>query len=152
MGRREGSHLGSRSWGNESSGKVATASTFSKELQDIFNSIGAEATEALEDAVTETAKEIKKEIQQNAVRYGWGSGYTNGWLTQKQKDSRFGLNIVIYHDAPDYRLVHLLEFGHRIMHAYGYGHETTSPAFPHVGPAAEKAEELLLEKFKENLE
>ena len=131
---------------------VASASAFSKEMQDIFNEIGAEATAAMQDAVTETAKEVKNDIQTNAKHKGWSSDYSNGFAIDNQKDSRFGMSAIIYHKAPGYRLVHLLEFGHRIKHAYGNGKETTSPALPHIQPAISDLDEKLLNKFKENLE
>ena len=131
---------------------VASASAFSKEMQDIFNEIGAEATAAMQEAVTETAKEVKNDIQTNAKREGWSSDYSNGFAIVNQKDSRFGMSAIIYHKAPGYRLVHLLEFGHRIKYAYGHGKETTSPPFPHIQPTISDLDEKLLNKFKENLE
>lgn len=131
---------------------VASASAFSKELQAIFNEIGAEATSAMQEAVTETAKEVKNDIQTNAKHEGWSSDYSNGFTIVNQKDSRFGMSAIIYHKAPGYRLVHLLEFGHRIKYAYGHGKETTSPPFPHIQPAISNLDEKLLNKFKENLE
>lgn len=131
---------------------VASASAFSKEMQDIFNEIGAEATAAMQEAVTETAKEVKNDIQTNAKREGWSSDYSNGFAIANQKDSRFGMSAIIYHKAPGYRLVHLLEFGHRIKYAYGHGKETTSPPFPHIQPTISNLDEKLLNKFKENLE
>ena len=136
---------------NRSTG-VASASAFSKEMQDIFNEIGAEATAAMQDAVTETAKEVKNDIQTNAKHKGWSSDYSNGFAIVNQKDSRFGMSAIIYHTAPGYRLVHLLEFGHCIKYAYGHGKETTSPPFPHIQPAISNLDEKLLNKFKENLE
>lgn len=131
---------------------VASASAFSKEMQSIFNDIGAEATAAMQEAVSDTAKEVKKDIQTNAKHQGWSSEYSNGFSIANQKDSRFGMSAIIYHVAPGYRLVHLLEFGHRIKYAYGRGKETTSPPFPHIQPAIENLDEKLLNKFKENLE
>lgn len=131
---------------------VASASAFSKELQAIFNEIGAEATSAMQEAVTETAKEVKNDIQTNAKHEGWSSDYSNGFAIVNQKDSRFGMSAIIYHKAPGYRLVHLLEFGHRIKYAYGHGKETTSPPFPHIQPAISNLDEKLLNKFKEKLE
>ena len=131
---------------------VASASAFSKELQSIFNEVGAEATSAMQEAVTETAKEVKNDIQTNAKHEGWSSDYSNGFAVVNQKDSRFGMSAIIYHKAPGYRLVHLLEFGHRIKYAYGHGKETTSPPFPHIQPAIDNLDQKLLEKFKEKLE
>lgn len=131
---------------------VASASAFSKELQAIFNKIGAEATSAMQEAVTETAKEVKNDIQTNAKHEGWSSDYSNGFAIVNQKDSRFGMSAIIYHKAPGYRLVHLLEFGHRIKYAYGHGKETTSPPFPHIQPAISNLDEKLLNKFKEKIE
>lgn len=129
---------------------VSTASAFSKELQTIFNEIGAEATSALEEAIKEEAKEVKADITGNARKYGWSADYANGFSIHNSK-GRFGLTATIYHDAPGYRLVHLLEFGHRISKAYGRGGETTSPALPHIAPAIENLDQELVEKFKEKL-
>ena len=131
---------------------AASASAFSKELQDIFNEIGAEATAAMQEAVSQTAKEVKSDIQRNAKHQGWSSEYANGFSIANQKDSRFGMSSIIYHVAPGYRLVHLLEFGHRIKYAYGHGKETTSPPFPHIEPAISDLDEKLLNNFKEKLE
>ena len=65
---------------------VASASAFSKEMQSIFNDIGAEATAAMQEAVSDTAKEVKKDIQTNAKHQGWSSEYSNGFSIANQKD------------------------------------------------------------------
>lgn len=128
---------------------VGTATGFSQELMKIVNEVGVDAANALDEAVTEEAKEVKKRIQTNARAYGWGASYVNGFTTYKQ-NTRFGRNVIIYNDD-EYRLVHLLEFGHRIEHIYGVGPEGESPAKPHIQPAIKNLPEELVQKFKEKL-
>ena len=109
---------------NERRGEL-TASGFSAALKEIVDAEGAAATDALNEAVQETAKEVK---------------------------TRFGTSVIIYHDAPGYRLVHLLEFGHHIEHLWGTGGEGYAQPYPHLQPAVENMDDILLKIFKEKLE
>jgi hypothetical protein len=136
---------------NEQRGEL-TASGFSDALKDIINTVGASATYALDEAVVETAKDVKKRIEGNARHWGWSADYYKGFRIQKNKDSRFATSVIIYHDAPGYRLVHLLEFGHRIEHLWGTGGEGWAQAYPHMQPAVENLDDLLLKNFKEKFE
>lgn len=129
---------------------VASASGFSKALQDILNEYGQSAKIALNEAIEEEAKEVKNQIKKNAKAKGWGNSYVNGFTTTKSS-TRLGLTVII-HNKDEYRLVHLLEFGHRIAHAYGSGKETESPALPHIAPAIEHLETDLIRKIEEKLE
>lgn len=136
---------------NERKGEI-TASGFSAALKEIIDAEGASATYALNEAVLETAKEVKKRIENNAKHYGWSADYSKGFRIQKNVETRFGTSVIIYHDAPGYRLVHLLEFGHRIEHLWGTGGEGWARAYPHMQPAIENMDDLLLKNFKEKLE
>lgn len=130
---------------------VSSAEAFSKELTDILNDAGAMGEWALKEAVDEQAKETRAEIIKNARAYGWDRSYTDDFSIRKSTD-RFGYHATIFHDSPEYRLVHLLEFGHRITHAFGVGGPTQSPAFPHIAPAVADLASDLVNRVKEKLE
>lgn len=136
---------------NERRGEL-TASGFSAALKEIVDAEGAAATDALNEAVQETAKEVKKRIENNAKHWEWSSDYVKGFRIQKNVETRFGTSVIIYHDAPGYRLVHLLEFGHHIEHLWGTGGEGYAQAYPHLQPAVENMDDILLKIFKEKLE
>lgn len=133
--------------------KGVGSNDFSKAVRDILSEYGAEATVAVQEAVKEEANEVKDEIKRNAKARGWSSKYVNGF-TVSEKSTRLGMQSIV-HNKTEYRLIHLLEFGHRVVNPYGNKNNkktTSSPAFPHVAPAVEHLEEDLINKIGEKLQ
>jgi hypothetical protein len=107
------------------------------------------ASEDMKDAVKETAKDVKKDIQsgapvdksKNAPHPG---RYKKSWKTKKLSETAESLDMVVY--AGDYQISHLLENGHAKR---GGGRVA---AIPHIKPAEEKGAKELEEKITEALE
>ena len=100
------------------------------------------ASDTVKEAVTESAKTVKKEIQAGAPsRTG---KYKKSWRTKKTKESSNGLVITV-HSKDRYQIAHLLEHGHAKR---GGGRVA---AIPHIAPAESKGEEELLERIERGL-
>ena len=92
---------------------VVNSSTFN--FHEVFHTMlanyGAEAAEAVVEAVDEVSKEaVKKLKQESASKFG-GGAYANGWTRTKEK-KRLSTIITIHGKKPTYSLAHLLENGH----------------------------------------
>lgn len=100
------------------------------------------ASDTVKEAVTESAKTVKKEIQAGAPsRTG---KYKKSWTTKKTKESSNGLVITV-HSKDRYQIAHLLEHGH----AKRRGGRVA--AIPHIAPAESKGKEELLERIERGL-
>ena len=75
------------------------------------------ASDTVKEAVTESAKTVKKEIQAGA-RSRTGK-YKKSWRTKKTKESSNGLTITV-HSKDRYQIAHLLEHGHAKRGAAGW--------------------------------
>lgn len=119
------------------------------EIVNIMKEFQGATEEAVEDAITETAKEALDELK-NANPSGSGQysdwkDYNKGWkIMQTKTDKRYHKKATI-HNATKYRLTHLLEKGHAKIN----GGRTR--AFPHIGPVAEKAEKELMDNIKKGI-
>lgn len=97
------------------------------------------ASDTVKEAVTESAKAVKKEIQAGAPsRTG---KYKKSWTAKKTKESSNGLVITV-HSKDRYQIAHLLEHGHAKR---GGGRVA---AIPHIAPAEAKGEEELMERIE----
>lgn len=100
------------------------------------------ASDTVKEAVTESAKTVKKEIQVGTPsRTG---KYKKSWAAKKTKESSNGLVITV-HSKDRYQIAHLLEHGHAKR---GGGRVA---AIPHIAPAEAKGEEELLERIERGL-
>ncbi len=100
------------------------------------------ASDTVKEAVTESAKTVKKEIQAGAPsRTG---KYKKSWTAKKTKESSNGLVITV-HSKDRYQIAHLLEHGHAKR---GGGRVA---AIPHIAPAEAKGEEELMERIERGL-
>ena len=100
------------------------------------------AADDLKDAVKETAKTVRKEIQANApVDTG---KYKKSWSVKNMHEDAESIDLVV-HSRNRYQIAHLLEHGHAKR---GGGRVA---ARPHIAAAEEKGEEQLVEKFRQKL-
>jgi len=107
------------------------------------------AVEAVSKAAEKTAKDTAKELKANSPvradnfkrKYPPGS-YAKSW-TAEESESNLGAKTYVVHNKKHYALTHLLEHGH-IIKATG----RRSEAFPHIGPAEQKA----IEEFTNEVE
>lgn len=99
------------------------------------------AADELKDAVKETAKTVRKDIQANApVDTG---KYKKSWSVKNMHEDAESIDLVI-HSRNRYQIAHLLEHGH----AKRGGRVA---ARPHIAAAEEKGEEQLVETIKQKL-
>jgi Bacteriophage protein of unknown function (DUF646). len=109
-----------------------------KELEKYANL----ATDDMKDAVKDTAKSIKSDIEGSApVLTG---RYKKSWKIKKIRENANSLDVLI-HSSNRYQLTHLLEFGHAKR---GGGRVAGKP---HIEPAAEKGEQDLIKAIEEKL-
>lgn len=100
------------------------------------------AADDLKDAVKETAKTVRKEIQANApVDTG---KYKKSWSVKNMHEDAESIDLVV-HSRNRYQIAHLLEHGHAKR---GGGRVA---ARPHIAAAEEKGEEQLVETLKQKL-
>ena len=109
-----------------------------KELEKYANL----ATDDMKDAVKDTAKSVKKDIESSApVLTG---RYKKSWRIKKIRENANSLDVLV-HSSNRYQLTHLLEFGHAKR---GGGRVAGKP---HIEPAAEKGEKDLIKAIEEKL-
>ena len=109
-----------------------------KELEKYANL----ATDDMKDAVKDTAKSVKKDIESSApVLTG---RYKKSWRIKKIRENANSLDVLV-HSSNRYQLTHLLEFGHAKR---GGGRVAGKP---HIAPAAEKGEQDLIKAIEEKL-
>ena len=100
------------------------------------------ATDDMKDAVKDTAKSVKKDIESSApVLTG---RYKKSWRIKKIRENANSLDVLV-HSSNRYQLTHLLEFGHAKR---GGGRVAGKP---HIEPAAEKGEQDLIKAIEEKL-
>lgn len=114
------------------------------EIQKILDEYGDEARAALNEAISETAKEAQTQLRQkNQGRKIWKK-YPKGWSVQI-KAGRLDVEGIVY-NKDHYRLTHLLEFGHATRN----GGRTA--AFPHIEEVNAFAQKDVLERLREKLQ
>lgn len=100
------------------------------------------AADDLKDAVKETAKSVRKNIQNNApVDTG---KYKKSWSVKNVHEDSESIDLVV-HSRNRYQIAHLLEHGHAKR---GGGRVA---ARPHIAPAEEAGNEKLVQTIEEKL-
>jgi hypothetical protein len=104
-----------------------------QELQRYTNLV----TEEVEVAKKEVADQTVKELKTAGSFKNMTGRYRKGWRVKKQG------NKLIVHNKTDYQLTHLLEKGHAKV---GGGRVR---AYPHIGPAEQRAINEYLQRVEE---
>ena len=111
------------------------ADVLAQELED-FNQ---DVTDGLKDSVKNAAKACVAELKSSSPELT--GSYAQGWRARTAYDGPSDIRMQV-HNKTDYQITHLLEDGHANVDG------GRTPAYPHIGPAAEKASELLEKDVK----
>ena len=122
---------------------MAGATTISAQLDEILGEFAKENKELLDESVAKAAKQCKRDIV--AASPDGPRGYKRSWSVRTSKKPH-GVEAVV-HNKEHYQLTHLLEKSHVIKNQYGtYGRTYEGHGqHVHIAPAAEKAEENLMQ-------
>lgn len=118
------------------------SSAISKELQDYSDDVAKKVKKVIDNVAKETNQVIKNHISFNE-RTG---EYVKHFKIKKLFEDNFNKRVVWYVASPEYRLSHLLEYGH----AKRKGGRTK--AFPHIRYGEEYARQNLEKQIKEAIE
>ena len=119
---------------------------FSAEVNKILEEYGAEiqrdVNRAAEDASLKGVQMLKSTspVNQDSGTKRKPGKYARGWKVKKEGSTNNAIYIV--HNATDYQLTHLLEFGHPLKRGgrqYGY-----AKAYPHI----KAAEDFMIDYFQ----
>ena len=100
------------------------------------------ATDDMKDAVKDTAKEVRKDIQAGApVDTG---KYKKSWSVKNVHEDSDSIDLVV-HSRNRYQIAHLLEHGH-VKRGGG-----RVPAQPHIAAAEPRGNEKLVETIEQKL-
>ena len=114
------------------------ADAVNEQLQE-YNKLSAKVVKA---AVTKAGNAVKKDIGANAPKKS--GRYAKSWRTKKTKETSTELQVTVYSPSR-YMLAHLLEHGHAKR---GGGRVR---AIPHIAPAEEAEEEVLMKDIERGL-
>lgn len=116
----------------------AIAETLRQHLKEIQGKVIAKTN-------TIGRKTLKKIVEKSPVDTGQ---YSEGWRMRKvdKRDKAFGSYKIVIHNETDYRLIHLLEFGHANKNGTG----RTKP-IPHIAPAEQEAAKEYYEEIQKVL-
>lgn len=122
-------------------------------VQQLLKEYGQEVYEIMDDCVDEVAKEAASKLH-GVNRFAPGRNptgkYSESWTVDKEKTGRLAVNRVV-HNEEYYRLTHLLENGHVSRNGTGryFG---DVPAYPHIAPVNEWANNELPKLVKQRIE
>ena len=100
------------------------------------------ATDTVKEAVKDSAKTVKKEIQENAPKRT--GSYKKSWTSKKTAENNNSMTVTVY-SKNRYQIAHLLEHGHAKR---GGGRVAGRE---HIAPAEEKGKQELMRKIERGL-
>lgn len=132
---------------------VIKADDLAKEVMSALEAYKGATHAMLEKATNEVAKETARQLRATSPKgRRKGHPYAKSWTYRKDKTFKveyFGK--IIYAKSPEYRLTHLLEYGHALR---GGGRSSTS-AQAHIKPAEQAAiqavEDKIIQKINNGL-
>lgn len=118
------------------------ADSITVQMQQITNEYQVKVQDASRKGCKKVARNLARTLRANSPRKT--GEYASGWAV-KQEDA----DTCIVYNRKKPGLTHLLENGHVSRNQYGtYGRV---PAYPHINPAADAAQEELLAEIEANL-
>ena len=121
------------------------------EVMNELRLYGEATIEIVEKAVEETAKETVNELRVTSPE-GKTGDYSESWKKKRDKSKmgKYRYDMIVYSAKPDYRLTHLLEYGHAVRR--GGRKIGKAKAFPHIKDAEIHAKKRLENKIVRALE
>ena len=124
---------------------------FADAVKDILEEYEDDAKEIIESVVKDVAKNASRELRKpDTGKFKNRTGaYRRSWQSKTAKTT-IGVEAVVYAQAPEYRLTHLLEYGHALKR----GGRTVGEveAFPHISGVNDWAQEEAEKRIREELE
>ena len=102
-----------------------------------------EVAEDVDRAAKKTARQTARELRSGSATPERHGDYKKSWSSKEQGKADY----VVYAKAPHYRLTHLLEKGHAKRNGKG-----RTKAFPHIGPAEDRAVAMFEQELKREIE
>lgn len=117
-----------------------------EQLSSFSNALEAKVDEAAKESSQLLSRELKKSSPKR--KYGKSPGrYSRGWrvklLSKISSQEKY-----VVHNATDYQLTHLLEYGHEFVGRAIRGGTTRAKPYPHIAQAADKAVEHFLKEVE----
>ena len=103
-------------------------------VADALEEFQEETMADVKASVKDAAKACVKELHTTSPELT--GSYRSGWQARTAYDGPLDIRLQVYNKT-DYQLTHLLEDGHANVDG------GRTPAYPHIGPAAENAADLL---------
>lgn len=121
-------------------------------VKEELEKYGSLANSVLNESIADVAKEAEQKLK--AVRRFAPDGdptgeYSSDWDVVNQQTGRFSTTAIVY-NVDNYRLTHLLEFGHVTRNGTGRTFERT-PAYPHIAPVNDWAQDELIRQIERRL-
>ena len=122
-------------------------SNLAKEVMQELEIYKQNTVENVESAVIETAKEAVEELKKKSPK-GITKDYSKSWKYKRNKETKKAdrYSVIIYSKDPEYRLTHLLEYGH----ANRDGGRTEGN--PHISIVEKNIKQVLQYKIQKKLE
>lgn len=122
-------------------------SNLAKEVMQELEIYKQNTVENVESAVIETAKEAVAELKKKSPK-GITKDYAKSWKYKRNKETKKAgrYSVIVYSKDPEYRLTHLLEYGH----ANRDGGRTEGN--PHISTVEKNAKQVLQYKIQKKLE
>lgn len=118
--------------------KTIKVSELSKAISTYLEEYEEDITEGVKETTNSLTKQAIQDLKNESPRGVRGS-YAEGWKKQtSNKKSKYTIKI---HNATDYQLTHLLEFGHAKRNG------GMTKAIPHIRPIEERYKKLYGEKI-----
>ena len=131
--------------------KKVTVDNLSSEIMKALKEFEGVTEKDCEDGVLDTAEEAVKELRLapgHPPKYQSWKKYDAGWgIDAKFRGKK---TTAIVRNKTEYRLTHLLEFGHAIKH--GGRKVGEAGAYEHIAPVAKKADENLAKNIIKRVE
>lgn len=108
-------------------------------LDDYEKEVQKKAGEAIKSVSQDVVKRLR-ETSPKGKKGAHAGDYAKGWRVKKNKYDDY-----IVHNATDYQLTHLLEYGHALPQG------GRARAFPHIAPAEKWAEGELIARIERTL-